>query len=226
MAVLKKMVDGGAIAAMRGVVDYYFWKSIPVARAWPRKAIQPGTVKQQVTWNAFRAWKEFKPTIPTSVMLAWRTLPVPANRTQQDILKSHYLSLAYKDALDAVPDILSVSVSVDPITFGQIILVSTIPPDNFDPVSLVWYSAPSFTSTPLLTWNRAGVRVRKDKYQDQLWKPNLAQFEQVSSQSYDSVSGTHTLTPVTESPTPRIYARSVFALDLPLFKIPPIKATP
>jgi hypothetical protein len=47
------MADRATILACRGVVDFYFWKGMPVARAWPRKSTQPRTAGEIASSEEF-----------------------------------------------------------------------------------------------------------------------------------------------------------------------------
>lgn len=54
MAVLNVPLTPYQIASMRGVVDFYYYRGIPVARAWPKKCVQPRTLKQCAHWDHLR----------------------------------------------------------------------------------------------------------------------------------------------------------------------------
>lgn len=56
MAVMNELPDRATIVAMRGRVDFYYWKGIPVARAWPRKSTQPRTAGEQASSTVFAYW--------------------------------------------------------------------------------------------------------------------------------------------------------------------------
>lgn len=43
MAVLGAPLDPVTVASLKGTLDYYLWRGVPVVRSWPRKPIQPRT---------------------------------------------------------------------------------------------------------------------------------------------------------------------------------------
>lgn len=58
------MPDRSVIVAMRGKVDYYYWKGIPVARAWPKVGNQPNTTAQVQNRQAFAAAAKVTGAVP------------------------------------------------------------------------------------------------------------------------------------------------------------------
>lgn len=54
MAKLDRL-DPAMMGALAGIVDFYFWKGIPVARMFPRPPVHPRSVPQVRTWSAFSA---------------------------------------------------------------------------------------------------------------------------------------------------------------------------
>lgn len=53
MARLAQPVSPDTVKVYRGVVDFYFWKGIPVARAWPRKKRNQPSQAEQATRENF-----------------------------------------------------------------------------------------------------------------------------------------------------------------------------
>ena len=47
------MADRATIIASRGVIDFYYWKGMPVARRWPRKSTQPRQAGEIASSNLF-----------------------------------------------------------------------------------------------------------------------------------------------------------------------------
>lgn len=69
MAKLDQMPDMKTIVAFRGKVDFYLWKGIPVARAWPRAGNQPNTPAQVENRQRFGAAAKVTGALPDSVRL-------------------------------------------------------------------------------------------------------------------------------------------------------------
>lgn len=55
MAKLQVQADRATIIANRGLIDFYYWKGIPVARRWPRKSTQPRTAGEILSSERFTA---------------------------------------------------------------------------------------------------------------------------------------------------------------------------
>lgn len=67
MAKLDRMPDRPTIVAMRGKVDYYYWKGIPVARAWPKKGNQPNNAQQVRNRQAFATAAKVTGAVPAYI---------------------------------------------------------------------------------------------------------------------------------------------------------------
>jgi len=62
MAKLTNMPESNIISGLKGTVDFYYWKGIPVARSWPRspgRQRSPAVMDQWPAWsNASRLWSQ------------------------------------------------------------------------------------------------------------------------------------------------------------------------
>jgi hypothetical protein len=45
----------GIVLGLKGIVDFYSWKGIPVARRWPRSPTQPRSAAVQAQYADFKA---------------------------------------------------------------------------------------------------------------------------------------------------------------------------
>jgi len=64
MAVLTAPFNAAQVQGLRGVVDFYYWRGIPVARAWPRKPNQPNSAAQLAQRAAYGAASQWIKTTP------------------------------------------------------------------------------------------------------------------------------------------------------------------
>jgi len=58
----------GIVLGLKGIVDFYSWKGIPVARRWPRKPSQPRSAAVQAQYADFRAITQGYKTMDVSVV--------------------------------------------------------------------------------------------------------------------------------------------------------------
>lgn len=69
---LESIPDSGTIIALRGDIDFYFWKGIPVARRWPRKSTVPRTAKEIRSSELFSAAAKMTGMIDPLVAQSWK----------------------------------------------------------------------------------------------------------------------------------------------------------
>jgi hypothetical protein len=58
----------GIVLGLKGSIDFYSWKGIPVARRWPRKPTQPRAESVQAQWPDFKEITQGFKTIDVSVV--------------------------------------------------------------------------------------------------------------------------------------------------------------
>ena len=71
MVRLQGVPPRGVVLGLKGIVDFYSWKGIPVARRWPRKPTQPRTPAVQAQYADFKAITQGFKTIDVSVVDAY-----------------------------------------------------------------------------------------------------------------------------------------------------------
>lgn len=72
MAKLTTQADRATIIACRGVIDFYYWKGIPVARRWPRKSSQPRTAREVASSEEFAAAAAITGGMGSAMVEAWK----------------------------------------------------------------------------------------------------------------------------------------------------------
>jgi hypothetical protein len=68
MVRLQGVPPRGVVLGFKGIIDFYSWKGIPVARRWPRKPNQPRTPEVQAQWPDFKAITQGFKTIDVTVV--------------------------------------------------------------------------------------------------------------------------------------------------------------
>jgi hypothetical protein len=71
VAKLVSQADRATIIACRGVIDFYYWKGMPVARAWPRKSTQPRTAGEIASSEEFTAAAKMTGALDAGYMKFW-----------------------------------------------------------------------------------------------------------------------------------------------------------
>lgn len=72
MVKLSEMPSEAIISGYRGIVDFYAWNGIPVARKWPRKPDPRGIPEVEATWPAWsyamKLWKTLSPVVQSAYL--------------------------------------------------------------------------------------------------------------------------------------------------------------
>lgn len=96
MAILTALPSQAIIAGFKGVIDYYLWMDIPVARTWPRPPTGQRSTAVKAQWPAFtlavREWNHLSPI----VQAAYRALAQNSGLDGRDLQVRAYLSGLYR----------------------------------------------------------------------------------------------------------------------------------
>jgi hypothetical protein len=84
MAKLTQPWDRDRILGLKGVLDFYTWKGIPVVRSWPRTNMASLTANTIAQWPKFafisQQWKNIEPAVAE----AYQAMAVGTQRTGRD----------------------------------------------------------------------------------------------------------------------------------------------
>lgn len=97
MAVLDSMPDPATIGAMRGLVDYYYWKGLAVARKWPKKDQQPQTPGEAYNNARFKVVAVATGAISTETKELWKGTIQGTGTTWVDAFRAQALGLGWWD---------------------------------------------------------------------------------------------------------------------------------
>lgn len=92
MAVLSGPLNLEMFQQLRGIVDFYYYKGLLCARAYPLHVIQPGTPQQQVTWDAMRTRGEAKRKLSDNVVGSFRNIAEASDKTWFDVFTTSWLT--------------------------------------------------------------------------------------------------------------------------------------
>lgn len=91
MAVIERSLSLELYKSLKGVVDFYYYKSLLCARSYPQHCRQPGTESQKKTWTALKESYRNKGLITKHDMEGYRTLSGGSHLTWYDLYKKIFI---------------------------------------------------------------------------------------------------------------------------------------
>ncbi len=99
MAVLTKMPSLGIIAGFKGSIDFYFYKGLPCARAWPKSPGRHRSPRVSAQWPAFtyaaKEWAELSP----AVQAGYREMTARGGLSARDLQVRSYLTGLFRGSI-------------------------------------------------------------------------------------------------------------------------------
>lgn len=86
MTRLAEMPPVAVIRASRGVLDYYYWRGIPVCRTWPQKYTRQRTAAVQASSAIFGDYLHALTLLDPSLIPAWTTMVADTDWTWRDMV--------------------------------------------------------------------------------------------------------------------------------------------
>lgn len=194
--ILQGDISLAQIQKFRGIVDFYYWKGIAVARAWPRPPRHPGTPRQVQTWDNFRVMMAWKKSNPTSWAKQWQKMYFPVGKTYESTMRQTGLQLTYAGNLVRPPDVLSLSASHLKNPDRTRVIINIKPYPDWD-ASKVFWRVRGFVGAPdgLLWYESARAQTRQGTILPK-YKPLFTDYGKR-----------------TQTPLPPTYDRYTFYLD-------------
>jgi hypothetical protein len=91
MAKLNAMPDKGTIDAMKGCVDFYLWKGIPVARKWPKYPKRAPSAREAQVQSDFAYINKLASQLPEAIIDQYKKMAVGTDFTWKDLLVRGYM---------------------------------------------------------------------------------------------------------------------------------------
>lgn len=104
MAVITEPINHEIFQQLKGVVDFYYWKKLLCARAYPKVVNQPGTPAQRITWIGFKQSLSYFELLTQEDKKAYRKLAGGSHFTWRDLYTKVFLKGYWK--LKGVPPVL------------------------------------------------------------------------------------------------------------------------
>lgn len=96
MAKLPELPSVAIISGMKGLIDYYVYLGIPVARSWPRSPGKHRAPAVELQWPAFRYAAREWSNLSADVQLAYKELAESSGLNGRDLQIRGYLSGLYR----------------------------------------------------------------------------------------------------------------------------------
>lgn len=85
MPVLGAPLDPVTVASLKGTLDYYLWRGIPVVRSWPRRPKMPRTAAVTASYQEFGQVAHYLSQIPIELRTQAEAQTVNTNWTWRDL---------------------------------------------------------------------------------------------------------------------------------------------
>lgn len=188
MAKLDKPFSIEQVKLFAGVVDFYYWKGIPVARAWPRKPKQPNTPAQVATRQHFAAAGAWMKTLPKPLVEKWIAREYPKGRTAKTYLRGLALRLANRGQLHAFPVFTSVTLVGVPTPSFTALRIDYDTAWDFDGDNVEFYYKTAPSHEDRLAWRQVDENIKKRCRSVGTFELNFDGFQLVPSHYWDQVT--------------------------------------
>jgi len=92
MAKVSQLPALDIISGLKGTLDFYVWKGIPVCRSWPRSPGHRRAPAVEAQWPAFTKGARLWPTLSSDVQKACATMSAGTPLSARDIAVKLYLN--------------------------------------------------------------------------------------------------------------------------------------
>lgn len=161
MAKLDKPFSIEQVKMFACVVDFYYWKGIPVARAWPRKPRQPNTPAQIAARQHFAKAGAWLKTLPAPFVEPWLNIDYPKGRTAKSYLRGLALRLSNRGLLASFPCLTSLELAGPPTPAFTAVRIFYDPTWQFDGDNIDFYMRASGANPGPLAWVQTNENVQK-----------------------------------------------------------------
>lgn len=95
MAVLTVLPDPRTIAESKGIIDFYYWKGIPVARKWPAFTRTTFTDPEIQSQALFTLVAKATGAVSTQLADLYKALPQADGTTWVDLFRATYMGAGW-----------------------------------------------------------------------------------------------------------------------------------
>lgn len=152
------------IRQFRKTVDFYYWRGIPCARAWPRHTTQPNSPGQLRARGHMAQTLALIKASPPGWKDLWKNTERPTRRTYNDCRRKCILWLLAADRIVSIPDIIGLAAYPWPSTGNTYIVIHYEQYPGFDDRPIVWRIQAYDTTPPLMQWVQGNTRHDRERY--------------------------------------------------------------
>lgn len=105
MAVLGAPLDPVTVSSLKGTLDYYVWRGLPVVRSWPKKPKMPRTAAVTAAYIDFGLTSKALSSLPIELQNAAVQLVALEDWTWKDVWTAALFGNLYADAPTPVPEV-------------------------------------------------------------------------------------------------------------------------
>lgn len=92
MAKLEALPEAAIISGYKGTVDFYVWRGLNCARAWPSPPTAPRSAPVQAQWPIFAEAARLWPQIAPDIRAAYTTMSSGATLSNRDMMMKLYIN--------------------------------------------------------------------------------------------------------------------------------------
>ena len=105
MAVLNAPLDPVTIASLKGTLDYYLWRGIPVVRSWPKRPTMPRSAPVTAAYEDFKLTSQLISVIPIELQNAAHFWTDKTAWTWKDLWTAATYGNLYAQTPSALPEV-------------------------------------------------------------------------------------------------------------------------
>jgi hypothetical protein len=187
MGTLSQPLAINVIRAFRGIVDFYYWKGIPVFRKWPTRFECPNTPKQQAAWATLRVMHERLRAQGPAWHTRWSLVDCPVGRSLEDLKRKTALWNLNAGFSTPEPVLTKIERYFNPTANQTYFRLTHGVQAGLTPALLRWRYQEYTSKVPRLQWQDFGTVEGREKYVIPNVQPDKTHWLLPAGETYDAV---------------------------------------
>jgi len=182
---IKQPITLNLVKLYKGIVDFYYWNGIAVARQWPRDPRQPGTAKQKKTWgNLTGMYAELK-LAPLWYHAQWKDAPLPHGRSTTDLKRKTLMRCLAAELVPKICKVVGIWKNPGAYPGQDLYLIYISPQPGKDMTGVEWKYRRYTHKKPPIVWQDWGLTMQRTHGIKIDYKPDVASWSLPLSQVYE-----------------------------------------